>query len=93
MLFRSGVAVFNPATGMVETVFNVGSCGPSGIALGPSQHLLLGCAQQPSVVISALTGEIVASIPQVGGSDEVWLNPGDDRYYVAASNNPGGPVL
>ncbi|HEY6830228.1 MAG TPA: hypothetical protein VI259_25420 [Gemmatimonadaceae bacterium] len=90
---QSGVAVFNPKTGIVENVFNVGDCSPSGIALGPSQHLLLGCAQQPSLVISALTGEIVAAIDQVGGSDEVWFNPGDGRYYLAARNNPGGPVL
>jgi hypothetical protein len=38
-------------------------------------------------------GDIVASIPQVCGSDEVWFNSGDDRYYLAARNNPGGPVL
>jgi hypothetical protein len=90
---QSGVAVFDPRTGTVDTVYNVGSCGPSGIALGPSQHLLLGCAQQPSIVISAATGQLVASIEQVGGSDEVWFNRGDDRYYLAARNNPGGPVL
>lgn len=90
---QSGVAVFNPKTGAVEQVFNAGSCGPSGIALGPSQQLLLGCAQQPSLIMSAETGAIVASIFQVGGSDEVWFNRGDDRYYLAARNNPGGPVL
>ena len=90
---QSGVAVFNPRTGEVETVFNVGNCGPSGITLGPSQHLLLGCAQPPSIVINAETGAIVAMVPQVGGSDEVWFNSGDDRYYLAARNNPGGPVL
>jgi hypothetical protein len=90
---HSGVAVFDPNTGMVETVFDVGPCSPSGLAVGPNQHLLLGCAQRPSVVISAKTGEIVATIPQVGGSDEVWFNPGDNRYYLAARNDPDGPVL
>jgi len=90
---QSGVAVFNPRTGVVERIFNAGSCGPSGIALGPSQHLLLGCAQPPTLVINAINGAVVASIPQVGGSDEVWFNPGDDRYYLAARDNPGGPVL
>lgn len=90
---HSGVAVFDPKTGTVENVFDIGPCGPSGIALGPHQHLLLGCAQQPSVVIDAKTGAIVANIPEVGGSDEVWFNPGDNRYYLAARNNPGGPVL
>ena len=42
------------------------------------------------------TGRILATIPQVGGVDEVWFNCGDKRYYLAASNNPaanGGPVL
>jgi hypothetical protein len=90
---QSGVAVYNPKTGIVEQIFNVGSCSPSGIALGPMQHLLLGCAQPPTLVINAINGAVVASIPQVGGSDEVWFNPGDDRYYLAARNNPGGPVL
>ena len=23
----------------------------------------------------------------------MWFNSGDDRYYLAARNNPGGPVL
>ena len=88
--YSPGAGVLRP---LVEKVYDVGSCGPAGIALGPNQHLLLGCAQQPSVVINAKTGAIVATIPQVGGSDEVWFNPGDNRYYLAARNNPGGPVL
>jgi hypothetical protein len=25
----------------------------------------------------------------VGGSDEVWFNPGDGRYYTASRENPG----
>jgi hypothetical protein len=29
----------------------------------------------------------------VSGSDEVWFNPGDGRYYLAARANPTGPVL
>src|SRR5262249_19021404 len=90
---HSGGAGFAPKAGGGEEVYDVGPCGPSGIALGPNQHLLLGCAQPPSVVIAAKTGAIVASIPQVGGSDEVWFNSGDNRYYLAARNNAGGPVL
>src|SRR5215472_18697084 len=33
------------------------------------------------------------NITQVGGADEVWFNEGDRRFYVAARDNPGGPVL
>lgn len=29
----------------------------------------------------------------VGGSDEVWFNPGDGRYYTASRNNPQAPAL
>jgi len=41
-------------------------------------------------------GKILAKITEVTGSDEVWFNQGDDRYYLAASNCGklcGGPVL
>ncbi len=87
-----GVAVVNPKTRSLEKVYTVPNCQPNGIALGPHQHLLLGCSVG-TTIISATDGAVVAAIPQVGGSDEVWFNPGDDRYYVAANHNPGGPVL
>ncbi|HLQ25587.1 MAG TPA: hypothetical protein VK138_06835 [Acidiferrobacterales bacterium] len=89
-----GVAVFNPKTGMVEQVFHVPGCQPNGIALGPHQHLLLGCANRSgpttasSTITNAKDGTIVATIPQVGASDEVWFNRGDERYYLAARQNP-----
>ena len=41
----------------------------------------------------ARSGAILKVITQVGGSDEVWFNPGDKRFYVAARSMPGGPVL
>jgi len=37
-------------------------------------------------------GDVLATVTQVGGSDEVWFNPGDKHYYLAANSNPGGPV-
>jgi hypothetical protein len=88
-----GVAVFDPKTATVEKVYPVPNCHPSGSALGPDQNLILGCDPPPTTIINVVTGEVVATIPQVGGSDEVWFNSGDDRYYLAARNNPGGPVL
>jgi hypothetical protein len=39
------------------------------------------------------SGTILANIPYVGGVDEVWYNPGDNRYYVAARDMPNGPVV
>jgi hypothetical protein len=29
----------------------------------------------------------------VNGCDEVWYNPGDHRYYLAAFTNASGPAL
>ena len=88
------VAVIDPRTHMRVGLFPVQSCGPAGLALGPKQQLLIGCGDPTAEqVMDARTGSIVATIAQVSGADEVWYNPGDKHYYVAARNNPTGPVL
>ncbi len=73
-------------------------CFPHGLALGPNQQLLVGCSADTddvafpnghplvSIIISALDGSLVRQFNKVGGSDEVWYNPGDNTYYLAASN-------
>jgi hypothetical protein len=33
------------------------------------------------------------SVNGITGSDEVWFNPGDFRYYLGASKMIGGSVL
>jgi hypothetical protein len=50
-------------------------------------------AKPISVIMDARTGSVDKSIEGVSGNDEVWFNPGDDRYYLAARANPTGPVL
>ena len=45
------------------------------------------------VVMDARTGSVLKVVAGVGGSDEVWFNSGDGRYYTASRNQPGGPVL
>jgi len=50
-------------------------------------------AKPISVIMDARSGSIDKSVEGVGGNDEVWFNPGDGRYYLAARNNPTGPVL
>jgi hypothetical protein len=39
------------------------------------------------VVISLINGDVLANITQVGGSDEVWYDPGSGHYYLGARNN------
>jgi hypothetical protein len=46
-----------------------------------------------SVIMDAKTGVVDKNVAGVSGNDEVWFNPGDGRYYLAARNNPTGPVL
>jgi hypothetical protein len=43
--------------------------------------------------MDAVTGSIDKNVAGVSGNDEVWFNKGDGRYYLAARNQPGGPVL
>lgn len=46
-----------------------------------------------SVIMDARNGAIDRNVPGVSGSDEVWFNPGDGRYYLAARANAVGPTL
>ncbi len=98
---EGGIAVINPDTRSLETIFRVRNCQPAGLALGFKQRLALGCsgdailagAAPQTQIMDARTGAILATITQVGGSDQVWFNPGDKRFYLAARSMPGGPVL
>ena len=98
---HGAVAVIDPRTYRLLKFMPVSKCMPAGLALGPHDDLLLGCSDDAvtagfparSFVMSAATGKIVASLPKVGGSDEVWSDPAAGRYYLAAVANTGGPVL
>ena len=46
-----------------------------------------------SIIMDARTGSIDKTVKGVSGNDEVWFNPGDRRYYLAARSDPVGPVL
>jgi hypothetical protein len=81
---------FNPATN--TGVVPLHACGPNGAAVGVHDNLLLGCtpANNPSdvttLVINAKTKNF-ANIANITGSDEVWFNKGDRRYYTASNRN------
>ena len=89
---------FDPTTntGVVKLI----NCGPNGATTADFDNLLLGCdsANLPgsttTTVINAKTKN-QASVQGIVGSDEVWFNEGDDRYYLAARNQvkPAGLTL
>jgi hypothetical protein len=89
------VAVINPKSVLanhpaVETSFPVpldACAGPMGMAIGPSNQIFLGCgAASPNghsnvAIINANSGAVQAVLPDIGGADEVWFNPGDGHYF------------
>ena len=84
------IGAFDPATN--TGVVKLHACGPNGATVGPNSNLLLGCtpANNPSnastLVINAATKNF-ANIGNITGSDEVWFNKGDGRYYTGSNRN------
>lgn len=90
----------NPNGPIVTAVVPIINCMPTSMAQGPGNDFLIGCAghdgtQFPPLeaILDGSTNQIVATIDQVGGVDEVWYNPGDNRYYTASRDMPNGPVM
>jgi DNA-binding beta-propeller fold protein YncE len=77
-----------PKTPVVESKYSTPGCG-SGLALGPAQHLLVGCGGgKPLIIIDAPTGELITTVADTHGADEVWYNPGDNHFYAPSGQNP-----
>jgi hypothetical protein len=91
------VGAFDAATN--TGVVALHKCGPNGASVGPDDNVLLGCTPQnnPSNVITlAINAQTKAQTPiaNITGSDEVWYNSGDGRYYTGSSRDctvPGSP--
>jgi hypothetical protein len=84
----------NTNTGVVP----LNGCSPNGATVGPGSNLLLGCTpgNNPSdtttLVINALNKNY-SHIAGITGSDEVWFNSGDQRYYTGSSRQLAAPAL
>ena len=91
---------------IVTNVVPVYNCMPAGIVQGPGHDFFVGCGghdgvQFPPLLIifdgtctssaACLASQI--KIDQSGGTDEVWYNPGDNRYYTAGRDMPNGPIM
>jgi hypothetical protein len=73
--------------------------GPQGTAVGPGFQLMLGCnaafpaatsttpaGPRNTAVIDQRNGAVLSVLPNLGGLDEVWFNPGDGNYYLPSCN-------
>src|SRR5205823_11286475 len=89
---------YNPATntGVIPLI----NCGPNGATTSGFATVLVGCT--PGNLPGATTTAVInvfgltqASVNSITGSDEVWFNAGDNRYYLGASKAiklPGSPL-
>ena len=93
---QGGVSVIDPSTKSVTATYPISNCTPAGLALGPNNEALIGCSASfgktpdvltQSVAVNIKTGFVVATFPQVGGSDEVWFDQATQHYYLAARSN------
>jgi hypothetical protein len=84
------LGAFDPATN--SGVLRLSDCGPNGATVGPHDNLLLGCtpanngANTSTLVINATTKNF-SHVNGIVGSDEVWFNKGDGRYYTGSNRN------
>ena len=86
------IGAFNPATN--TGVVPLSDCGPNGISVGPHSNMMLGCTPQnvPSNTTTQVINAVTHNFVEVGGltgSDEVWYNSGDNRYYTGSSRACG----
>lgn len=91
------LGAFDPGTN--TGVVQLHKCGPNGASVGPDDNVILGCTpgNNPSDVITlVINAQTKAQTPiaNITGSDEVWFNSGDTRYYTGSSRDctvPGSP--
>ena len=82
------LGAFNATTN--TGVLPLHDCGPNGATVGPHDNVMLGCTpgnvptNTTTQVINATTKNFV-EVGNITGSDEVWFNKGDHRYYLGAS--------
>jgi hypothetical protein len=72
--------------------FLVGCADHDGQAFPPNEYVITFA---PGNAINCVTTPFTncVQINNVGGVDETWYNPGDNRYYLAARDMPNGPVM
>jgi hypothetical protein len=77
---QGSVDEFNPLTMQRTNSYQIG-CSPAGLALGPLQRTMTSCG----TAVDARDGTILGTATLSSG-DEIWFNPGDNRYYFGNAN-------
>jgi DNA-binding beta-propeller fold protein YncE len=98
---KGGLAVIDPNTAKLVKILPVDNCIPHGLAVGTDSTLFLGCnagtqrnGLPPQLSVFDISkGQVIATIPGVGGSDESAANNKIGQYYSATGANRDGPVF
>lgn len=101
------MAQINPISGAIVQEFPVNYCQPAGLALGPSQTLLMGCSMVYDTVGNLWFGadtntadplQVIIDttgsyiyVPGIGSSDEVAYNSSDNHWYTGSQNSQYSP--
>jgi len=88
-----GVSEISTAGVVLRTIdfgtLGITSCAPTGLAVGASGNLMVGCGNVGAAAIvlnPAGAGSIVKTFPGVGGTDELWYDPTTNKFYVNGNN-------
>jgi hypothetical protein len=72
------------------TAGGISSCSPTGLAVSASGNMLVGCANAGTqAVLLDKNGQVLATIAQVSGTDEVWYDPTTNKFYVTGNDATG----
>jgi hypothetical protein len=92
----AGVAQYNPYTNTLAPTWPV-ACVPHGIDIDPvTDTALIGCGTaNPSVpgssggqvLMDLRTGNVLNSFPDVSGTDLLYFDPNNRRWYTGSSSN------
>lgn len=91
----------NGAIGQIYSFATLGlaACGSTGLALGASGNLMVGCgsANSQAVLLNPTanggTGAVVATFAQISGTDEIWYDPTTHRFFVTGIDASGHRVF
>src|SRR5271165_1176370 len=88
-----GVSEISTAGVVLRTIdfgtMGIASCAPTGLALGASGNLMVGCGNVGTAAIllnPAGAGSIVKTFAGLAGTDEIWYDPGTNSFYVTGNN-------
>jgi hypothetical protein len=77
----------------------ISSCSPTGLAIGASGHLAVGCgnAGTQTVILDPTAnggnGQILAKLAGVSGSDELWYDPATGNFFVTGVDASGNRIF